>query len=839
MRTMDPSLRPGMHRLACLLVASLGAGCSVNEAPPPPSPPASVEGDIDVKRYELTGEYDWERSRLVATVGITLATTAEGVNAIALDSVVTQVKVVRLSGGGALPFSTDEEQGQLRVDLSGVPGLAKGADITLEIDYEAAPNDSLIPVTERRGDPLSVRTVFTMSEPFGAARWMPCHNTPSDRALFAIDMGMDAAEMMIANGDVVADDALEGSRRRMRYETAYTLPTYLMAFAVGDFEVDTTMKGDLPVSVWRRRGLPGSYGAVLDEMVGMISRFEALLGPYPFEKYALVQLPVLPAGGLENAGITFQYEGIGVEPLSGDLYLTSHELGHQWFGDLVTVEGWDDLWIKEGMATLLEVEGLRPHTELAGPMGLNGEMFYAVEGEAIRDTSLHDLEKYTSGPYGRAAWLLTQIRSLVGEETFWGTLRGILDEHRFGSIGTDDFLEAFGPALGPDALARAKGAVDARGVPAMTIAASPSGGAIVTLEDPDGSLIAPMEVAWVAEDGSVRKETLEIGEPLELAPQQSGEFLILDPLDLHPGWYTFLSDDASFEAFATSIWPLQIPTSAAGVARLLDAGATHQESVIGYSLLGVAPDGFSALVEGLDSKVARTAAVMTACGVSGDPGLDPQTAADWATLLEGVLPEEPPVFAVDLLQGGRYGACTTFDPATAFAAEWAQMESGLPSGGIDYPRLTFLSAFKLPAPMALSTWGNVATQSNSVRARWLASYTLRSYLSELDPADVPAFRAFFVGLLSATEVTDSVSEAIRALVATMAPTAAENAGALAGLSVALHSPWTRPLHGRAVCAAPALTQGDAAAFSAFAGGLSDAPLSPHAAALLEDPSACP
>jgi len=833
MHFMDPSWRPGVLRLACILVASLGVGCaSEEEEAPTPST------EIDVKRYDLKGDYDWDRSRLVATVSITLAPTVDGVRVIALDSAVTEVGAVRLAGGGDLPFSEDAEQAQLLVDLSEVPGLASGEDITLEVDYEADPSDSLIPVAERMGDPVLVRAVFTMSEPVGARRWMPCHDTPSDRALFSVDMGMDAAETMIANGDLVADEPGEGTVRRMRYETAYTLPTYLMAFAISDFEVDSTTLGDIPVSIWRRRGVTGSYEAVLEEMVGMITRFEALLVPYPFEKYALVHVPNLPAGGMEHASITFQREGISSEPFSRDLYLTAHEIAHQWFGDLVTVETWDDLWTKEGMATLLGQEGLRDHTDLAGPLLLHGDSFSVAQGQAIRDPSLPPEDKYTAGPYGRAGWLLTQIRSLVGEESFWQTLRGILDEHRFGAIGTEAFLEAFAPALGPEATERARSAIDAKDLPTLEIEALPSGGASVTLQDPDGALVAPMDVAWVAEDGSVREETLEIGAPLELAPQ-GGEFLLIDPLDRHPRWDSFLQDSASREAFQASVLPLLIPTSPEGVDRLLEAGAAHQELVIRRALPGVTPAGFIDFVAALDSEVARALAVKTACTVAADPDLDPQTAADWALLLQEILPVEPPPFALDQLQSGGYAACTMFDAEAAFASEWAQMETGLPAGGISDARLTFLSAFRLPAPMAMATWGSVATQASSVRARWLATQNLRSYLEGLDPADLPVWRELFVELLGASEVTDTLREAIQAVETTMAPTAAENADALTGLDVVLHSRLTRPVHVRAVCAAFKLTQGDADAWGAFADGLQDAPLTPKAAELLEDPSACP
>ena len=831
MRFMDPSVRPGVLRMACIVIASLGVSCACEDTPTPST-------DIDVKRYELKGEYDWNRSRLVATVDITLAPTVDGVEVIALDSAVAEVMAVRLSGGGDLPFSTDAEQEQLQVDVSAVPGLARGADITLEVDYEAAPSDSLVPVPERRGDPVSARTVFTASEPLGARRWMPCHNTPADRALFSVDMGMDQGETMIANGDLIAEDAGQGSGHRMRYETAYTLPTYLMAFAISDFEVDSTTLGDLPVSIWRRRGVTGSYEAVLEETVGMIVRFEALIGPYPFEKYAVVHVPNLPAAGMEHASISFHREGISLEPFSRDLILTAHELAHQWFGDLMTIETWDDVWIKEGMATLLQAEGVRAHTDLAGPLLLRGDSFSVAQGQAIRDPSLSPEDKYTTGPYGRAGWLLTQIRSLVGEETFWQTLRGILDTHRFGAIGTEEFLDAFAPALGTEAMEHARRAVDARELPTLEIAALPTGGASVTLQDPDGALVAPMDLAWVAEDGSVREETLEVGAPLELIPLRRGEFLLLDPADRHPRWEAFLRDTASREAFEASVLPLLVPVSPEGVARLLEAGAAHQERVIRSALPGVTPAGFIDFVEALDSEVARGLAVKTACTVASDPALDPPTAAAWANLLQRILPVEPPPFALDQLQSGGYAACTMFDAATEFASEWALMETGLPSGGISDARLTFLSAFKLPAPMALATWGSVATQASSVRARWLAAQNLRSYVADLDPADLPVWRAFFVEMLGATEVSDTLSHVIQAVVTTGAPTAAENADALAGLGVVLHSPLTRAVHTNAVCAAFRLTRGDAAAWQAFTEGLEGAPLTPAAAERLRDPSPC-
>src|SRR6185436_14172530 len=129
----------------------------------------------------------------------------------------------------------------------------------------------------------------------------------------------------------------------------------------------------------------------------------------------------------------------------------------------------------EGMATLLEQEGARVYMDESSAGTLNGDELDAASGEPIRDKSAAPDDKYTSGPYGRAAWLLTQIRSLVGEDAFWKTLRGILDKHGFGTIGTEEFLDEFAPALGPSATARARRAVDAVLSPTLSVKQGPKG----------------------------------------------------------------------------------------------------------------------------------------------------------------------------------------------------------------------------------------------------------------------------------------------------------------------------------------------------------------------------
>ncbi|WP_437967145.1 M1 family aminopeptidase [Sorangium sp. So ce260] len=849
-------VRPGA-RFGAVLLASLAAACSGAEptAPgqsppddaeqqppdtrPPPDPEPPAGAPIDVQRYDVTGAFDWSRGRLVATVAMTLLPGDEGLRSLRLDSAVAEVKAVRLAGGADLPYTVDAELGALRVDVSRVPGIAADRAITLEIDYEAAGSEALRPIPAHRGDPAASRAVYTVSEPLNAALWMPCHNTPEDRAVFSIDLGMDAQETMIANGTLVSDEQ-GASGRRMKYATDYTVPIYLMAFAVGDFEVESTMKGSLPVSVWHRRGAAGDYGRLLDEVVRSIGVFEGLLVPYPFEKYAVVLLPELN-GGIENLGISFQSELASTAPTSfEDLRLTIHEIGHQWFGDLVTVKSWDDLWIKEGMATLLSHEGARVYLDESGEGTLNGDAFTAVEGQPIVAPDRAPEDKYTSGPYGRAAWLLTQIRSLVGEASFWGTLRDVLDAHRFGAIGTDEFLDAFARPLGPDAAARARRAVRASALPRVELGPSPSGGVLATLRDPDGALVAPIDLLWIADDGTARSQVLELDQGVDVAPQREGELLILDPLDRHVSWsYVFDSseDASSHEARLSSF---RLPRSPSQIARLLDAGGAHQTAVLGIGLPEpVTPDAFAAFLDALDAEAAKGKAVAAACVRAADPALDPALRAAWSSALAPLLAGPPYAHWTEFTPWLEYGACgEVVDALALYADEWSALAAGPPAGDLSDAHLSFLYDFELPLETALSAWGNVARQSSSLRARALAMTRLRAEVDRARPEDLPALRAFFSEIVTSTEVFYVLYEAIDGLRRTKAPTAAENAEALAALSQQLREASTTPLDGWAVCVAFELTQGDAAAWSEFLGGLDGAELSADAAAMIANPSRC-
>jgi hypothetical protein len=823
-----------LTRFSAAPIAAMFLSSFISACVGAPEDPGHAGAAYDVQRYDLSGTYDWNRGRLVATVGITL--TASGPEVV-LDSAVTEVKAVR-AGAAALPFAVDAKQRKLVIDVSGLPH-GEGEPIVLHVDYEAASGRGLLALPARAGDPAASRAIYTSSEPTGARYWMPCHDRPDDRAVFSAELTVGDDESVIANGDLELDARDARAGHRMRYATRYPLPTYLMAFAVTDFEVERGKQGEVPIAVWHRRGVPGDYAGLLGEIGRQIDVFSGKLGPYPFEKYALVMLPEFP-GGMENAGITFQSETGTAQPsLAGDVSLDAHELGHQWFGDLVTVATWDDLWIKEGMATLLSAEAGRVFEDHGDAGTLLGDVFSPRDGAAVRDRSLVPGEKYTSGPYDRAAWVLTQIRAVAGEDAFWGGLRRVLDAHRFGVVGTDDVLAAFADVLGPKTTARARKAIDAKALPKIDVADA-DGGAVVTLHDPEGILIAPITIAWHREDGTIEEEALVPELPRALRRKAAGDFLVIDPRDAHPALDTFFADGETAARFASLVAPLRAPLSAALSPRFAALPGAHVRAAIADGALPpLAPEDLAGFLASLDSEAAKAMSIRAACVAAGaEP--DPIERLAWTSAITSALRAEPYYAGLGWVES--YDACAVFaDPAALFASEWAALAKGSEVASVPEPRLSFLSKFTLPPASALAAWGDVVDRGASPRARQIGARKLNREAARLAAgatADRAAWRARVADLIAGSEVSSVLAPLIRAAVALKGETAADNAAPLAALAEVLRSPATGSVQDQAVCAAAALTAGDANAFRAFAGSVAGEPLAEDVAALLADPAGC-
>jgi hypothetical protein len=481
--------------------------------------------------------------------------------------------------------------------------------------------------------------------------------------------------------------------------------------------------GPLPVSVWKRRGYPINSAKHVSMLEGMITNFETKLIPYPFEKYAVVLLPKFPWGGLENASITFNTEDGWREEV--DFGLNAHELAHQWFGDLVTVSKWDDLWIKEGMATLLAEEARRFKDDLGNYGGLFGTTLRFSKNDAVIDRSLLPEDKYTSGPYSRAGWVLTQIRNEVGEEKFWSTLREVLTKYSFGHIGTEEFLNAFAPALGAEKLSAVRSALEAKGQPKISIKETTAEGKKsleLNVEDPNKTLISALDLEWVSL-GETKRQSMKPGVSISIPLDEEG-FVVLDPREVHPEWAT--SFEVDMEIYKNQLQTRFFNANKGLLAAFLSTSPAHQiRALQKYSNWNFATAEFPAFLEGLDSKAGKMEALKVACSLATKAEKAGQTAdvKSWTTTLDPFW-KAPPIFAFYWSQGLQQCPLSVF--GNALASDFESLKKS--PEALDGNLFRYLASFDLGVEDDFTHWRGAFERATSNSAKDIALYAIGRHL---------------------------------------------------------------------------------------------------------------
>ena len=814
--------RPRMRWLPSISAAAAAAALAACDGGPDTClPDCTANRGYDAIAYDLRGSLDWDRHELIAEEDITVVLGDAPV--IELDA---RVEVEAVSAGGeALGFAHDAAGALLRVDLGPVAGAAGGGELTFHVRYRAPASSALVFAGPRDDDPVPSRVAYSNSEPDRGRGWLISNDHPSDRARFSVELEVGAGEDVIANGERVADDPA-GDRRAVRYALAQPVPTYLMAFAAGELDHAERGGGRVPLALWFRRGLAVDAAAHLELVARVMARYEGLIGPYPWDRYAVVLLPGFP-GGMENATITFNAESSGQGTI-GEV-LNAHELGHQWFGDWVTMHDYRDAWFKEGMATLLAAEASRPARDAEGRGRLFGASFNFDPRDAIVDDALTGLARYTSGPYERAAWMMTQVRARIGDDAFWGTLREILAAHALGTVDGETFVRAFAPELDGAAIARWLAALEQHGAPQLGVAVA--GTAVtLTVSDPAGALLDPISISVVDAGGAATSRALAPGTPL-VVDVPVGGYLAPDERDVHPYWY--LSFGVAFEDHV-QLDPVSAPAAAPALAAFATRSAATQERVVTNTALPLAPAELRAVHDALDSNLAQRGLVIDGCRAlaalpAGDPGI-----AAWSAALAPLLaaPAQPGFSA-------QLASCTRALPQAGVRAELAALaDLGAAIPATSLARLEYLLGFDHGPADDLALVGRLATSAPSLRHRNLAldrlAQQVRAPYAGVSAAELPAYRAFFRARLA------DVTSGTRLLVLWRGIVGVRAVEALPEVAALLHAVSLDPrTQRRIVC--DAFTIGAATSgwteFQAAAQPWTE--LSAEAAEALADPGGCP
>jgi len=330
--------------------------------------------------------------------------------------------------------------------------------------------------------------VYTLFVPADASTVFPCFDQPDLKARFELALAVPAAWEAIANAPA-ADTTIEGETKRVRFAPSEPISTYLFAFAAGPFAGMRSADASDPTRLWVRRSQLARAKPEAEEVLRLnresVRYFERYFDHrFPFPKYDLVLIPEFPYGGMEHAGATFLREDavlFPTEPSAGDLtrraQLVFHETSHQWFGNLVTMRWFDDLWLKEGFANFMAAKAtaeLLPDVDAWN--AFNALKTSAYRTDATRGTTpirqrLPDLSAaksaYGNIVYSKGPAVLRQAEYFLGEAVFERAVRDFVRRHAYAAADRRDLVRAFERASGRNLARWAHAWVERRGLPVV------------------------------------------------------------------------------------------------------------------------------------------------------------------------------------------------------------------------------------------------------------------------------------------------------------------------------------------------------------------------------------
>jgi cytosol alanyl aminopeptidase len=592
-----------LRAAACLLLPLLLlTACSDSPEPaaqtsagPGPAPVGQLGTSVVPLHYRLELRIDPREERFAGTTSIDLKLN-EGTGGFWLHGKDLDVAAVYLTDADANRIdATYEQHLESGVSLVSLAQPVAAGEATLHFTYTAAFNTSANALFSvlRGGDAYAA----TQFEPIAARQVFPGFDEPSFKVTFDLSILTQADDVAITNTPEAATEDLVDGFVRHTFETTRPMPTYLLAFAVGPYDVvdygtiaaNTIRDREVPLRAIVAKGLGHRAMYALQHTEGILTVLEEYFGtPYPYRKLDLIAVPEGFGGAMENIGaITYDESLLLMDedsPVSQRRAYTSvhaHEMAHMWFGNLVTPNWWNDIWLNEAFASWMDnkasdaywPDGEFDRETLKGALGAmnNDSLESAREIREPIDNSNKIASAFDGITYQKGAGVLNMLERYVGEEGFQAGVRLHMDRHADQTATAEDFIASV--TEGSDRVeleAAFKSFIGQAGVPLLSVRLDCSDADNPVLDvsqeryAPLGSSIDPAAGQWHipmcisyradGEDLSTCALLSEKTQSIELEASSCPTFV-------HPnadgaGYYRFALDDAGWQRLIDGVTDL-------------------------------------------------------------------------------------------------------------------------------------------------------------------------------------------------------------------------------------------------------------------------------------------
>ena len=393
----------------------------------------------------------------VESIDVTLA---EPTDHITLNAVQIAFQSATVSAEGKQQTATISEEKNKEQATFTFPNKLAAGKATLSIAYTGILNNEL------RGFYLSKTArrnyAVTQFESTDARRAFPSFDEPAFKATYDVTLIVDKGDTAISNSPIESDTpGPTAGKHTLKFFTTPRMSTYLVAFLVGDFQCTSGKSDGVQI---RGCATPDKVALTpysVEVAKYVLHYYNTYFGiPYPLKKLDLIALPDFEAGAMENFGaITYRETDMLLDPKNASVdakrevaLVIAHEMAHQWFGDLVTMKWWDNIWLNEGFATWMEnkpVAAMHPEWNI-DQMVASGEdqtlgLDAAPTTRAIRakaETRDEIEEMFDGISYGKASDVLLTVENYLGPETFRKGVHAYLSAHLYSNATAEDFWNA-------------------------------------------------------------------------------------------------------------------------------------------------------------------------------------------------------------------------------------------------------------------------------------------------------------------------------------------------------------------------------------------------------------
>src|SRR5262249_33891294 len=415
-----------------------------------------LPGTARPENYKLKFTPDLENAKFEGDATITVRV-LKPTSEITLNAVDIDFHNVTITSGSSTQQAKVTPEKDKEMVVLGVEKPLPAGPATIHITYAGILND------EMRGfyigkDDQGRKYASTQFEATDARRAFPSFDEPEYKATFDITVVADKGLTAISNQKVLSDDPGPGDKHTVRFATTAKMSSYLAALVVGNFEYVEGEADGIPIRIYATTGKKEMGRFALEVATHVLKYYDNYFGiKYPYGKLDLVGIPDFSAGAMENTGcITFREVILLIDQKQGSVDLKktiasviAHEMAHQWFGDLVTMKWWDDIWLNEGFATWMEskpVKAWKPewNANLDDVSNTGGTLNVdALDNtrpiHQAADTPAQIQELFDGIAYGKAASVLRMLESYLGEDTFRAGINAYLKQHQYGNSTAEDF----------------------------------------------------------------------------------------------------------------------------------------------------------------------------------------------------------------------------------------------------------------------------------------------------------------------------------------------------------------------------------------------------------------